>query len=98
VLIIVDMASPYRTLDDLLTAARRNPGKISVAGGALGPPQIAFEMLKRAAKIDMRFMQVPNTTAAITKLALTCSFRHSAELIVIVWRDRLFHLLQILKP
>jgi tripartite-type tricarboxylate transporter receptor subunit TctC len=68
-LIIVDMASPYRTLDDLLTAARRNPGKISVAGGALGPPQIAFEMLKRAAKVDMRFMQVPNTTAAITALS-----------------------------
>ena len=68
-LIVADAASPYHTLGDLLTAARQNPGKITVAAGALGPPQVAFELLKRAAKVDMRFISVPNPTAAITALS-----------------------------
>jgi tripartite-type tricarboxylate transporter receptor subunit TctC len=65
-LFVADASSPYQTLGDLLTAARQNPGKMTVAAGALGPPQVAFELLKRAAKVDMRFMSVTNPTAAIT--------------------------------
>lgn len=68
-LIVTDAASPYHTLSDLLSAARQKPGQISIAAGALGPPQIAFELLKRAAKVDMRFMPVPNTPAAISALS-----------------------------
>jgi tripartite-type tricarboxylate transporter receptor subunit TctC len=68
-LIVADASSPYHTLGDLLSAARQNPGKMSVAAGALGPPQVAFELLKRAAKVDMRFMSVPNPAAAITALS-----------------------------
>jgi tripartite-type tricarboxylate transporter receptor subunit TctC len=66
-LIVVDAASPYRTLDDLLAAARDKPGQVVVTGG-LGLPQIAVEMLKGAAKVDIKFAPAANA-AAITALA-----------------------------
>jgi tripartite-type tricarboxylate transporter receptor subunit TctC len=67
--IVVNSASPYRTLADLLNAARAEPGEFTLAG--LGPAnaiQIAFEMLKRAAKIDMTFVPYPGTTPAVNAL------------------------------
>jgi tripartite-type tricarboxylate transporter receptor subunit TctC len=60
-LVIVDAASPYRTLGDLLTATRNKPGQVTISSNPLGPPQIGFEMLKRAAKVDIGF--VPSTPA-----------------------------------
>src|ERR1700730_6530187 len=52
-LIVVNGASAYRTLSDLLDAARVKPGGLTLAsvgpGGAL---HIASEMLRRAAKVD----------------------------------------------
>jgi len=49
----VNSASPYHTLADLLAAARAQPGALSNASvGPATAQHIAFEMLKRAAKVD----------------------------------------------
>src|SRR5262245_51409811 len=50
-IIVVNSASPYRTLADLLDAARARPGELSMASIGPGSPfQIGLEILKRAAK------------------------------------------------
>jgi tripartite-type tricarboxylate transporter receptor subunit TctC len=67
--IVVNVASPYRTLADLIDAARASPGELTLA--SVGPgtaSQIAFEMLKRAAKVNMTFVPYPGTPPAITAL------------------------------
>jgi tripartite-type tricarboxylate transporter receptor subunit TctC len=55
--IAVNSASPYRTLANLLDAARAKPGDLTLAGG--GQFYIAFEMLRRAAKVEMTFVPYP---------------------------------------
>jgi len=67
--ITVSAASPYRTLGDLVNAARATPGAITMA--SFGPAtafQIAFEMLKRAADVDMTFLSYPGAAPAINAL------------------------------
>lgn len=68
-LIVVNGASPYRTLSDLLDAARAKPGDLTLAsagpGGAL---HIASEMLKRAAKVDMTYVPYLGSSPAISAL------------------------------
>jgi tripartite-type tricarboxylate transporter receptor subunit TctC len=68
-LILVNATSPYRTLADLITAAREKPGAISLA--AVGPgsaSQIAFEMLKREAHVDMTFVPYQGSLPAISAM------------------------------
>jgi tripartite-type tricarboxylate transporter receptor subunit TctC len=67
VLIVVDAASPYRSLGDLLAAAREKPGQIVVAG-TQGPPQIAIELLKRAAKVDIAYTATTGGSAPMDAL------------------------------
>jgi tripartite-type tricarboxylate transporter receptor subunit TctC len=67
VLFIADAAGPFHTLTDLLAGARVKPGQLTVAGLPLGPQQIAFDVLKRAAKVDMAFMAAA-TPAALSGL------------------------------
>ncbi len=65
-LIVVNSASPYRTLAELLDDARRRPGQITMA--SIGPAssfQLGFEMLKRAAKVDMIFVPYPGNGPAL---------------------------------
>ena len=67
--IVVEAGSPYRTLTDLLDAARAYPGDITMA--SVGPgsgSQISVEMLKRAAKVDMTFVPFPGYSPAINAL------------------------------
>jgi tripartite-type tricarboxylate transporter receptor subunit TctC len=67
--IAVNSASPYRTLADLLNAARAKPGELTLA--SLGPQsqyQIAIESLKRAAKVDMTFIPYPGGALALNAL------------------------------
>ena len=52
--IVVNSASPYRTLADLLDAARAKPGELTLAGSGLF--YIAFEMLKHTANLNMTFV------------------------------------------
>jgi tripartite-type tricarboxylate transporter receptor subunit TctC len=67
--IVVKNTSPYRTLADLLDAARARPGSLTLA--SLGPAsatQIAFELLKREAKVDMTFVPFPGIPPALNAL------------------------------
>jgi tripartite-type tricarboxylate transporter receptor subunit TctC len=67
--IVVNTASPYRTLANLLDAARAQPRDFTLA--SFGPAtvhQIAFETLKRAAKVDMTFIPYPGVAPAINAL------------------------------
>src|SRR5262249_50138725 len=64
--IVVNSASPYRTLSALLDDARAKPGQITMA--SIGPAssfQLGFEMLKRAAKVDMTFVPYPGNAPAL---------------------------------
>jgi tripartite-type tricarboxylate transporter receptor subunit TctC len=64
--IVVNSASPYRTLAELLDDARAKPGQITMA--SIGPAssfQLGFEMLKRAAKVDMTFVPYPGNAPAL---------------------------------
>jgi tripartite-type tricarboxylate transporter receptor subunit TctC len=65
----VNAASAYRTLNDLLVAARAKPGELSMAGSgpATGYP-IGFEILERAANIDMAFVPYGGTVPAVGAL------------------------------
>jgi tripartite-type tricarboxylate transporter receptor subunit TctC len=65
-LIVVNSASPYRTLAQLLGDARQKPGQITMA--SIGPGssfQLGFELLKRAAKVDMTFVPYPGNAPAL---------------------------------
>ena len=67
--IAVNSASPYRTLADLLDAARAKPGELALA--SIGPAtayQIAIESLKHAAKVDMTFIPYPGGAPALNAL------------------------------
>jgi tripartite-type tricarboxylate transporter receptor subunit TctC len=67
--IIVNRASPYRTLLELFDAARGAPGKLTLA--SLGPAtaqHIAVESLKRLANVDLSFVPYSGTVPAINAL------------------------------
>jgi tripartite-type tricarboxylate transporter receptor subunit TctC len=67
--IVVNGRSPYRTLADLMGAARTRPGGVSLA--SVGPgsnSHIAFELLKRAAQVDITYVPYPGNGPAINAL------------------------------
>src|SRR5262245_29192514 len=67
--IVVNSASPYRTLPDLVDAARAKPGALSL--GSIGPAtttHIAFEVFKRSADINMTFVPYPGNVPAVDAL------------------------------
>src|SRR5262249_59229295 len=52
-IIVVNAASPYRTLAELLAAARAQPGKLSIASvGPATAQHLGLEMLNRASGAD----------------------------------------------
>ena len=56
IIVVVNSGSPYRTLADWLNAARAKPGSLTLASIPGGLSRIAFEMLKRAASVDIAFI------------------------------------------
>jgi tripartite-type tricarboxylate transporter receptor subunit TctC len=67
--ISVNDESPYRTLANLLDAARARPGDLTLASsGPASPFQIGFEMLKRAADVNMTFIPYPGAAPAVNAL------------------------------
>jgi len=67
--IAVNSASPYRALADLLDAARDTPGKLTLASaGPATATQIASEMLKRAADVDVTFVPYAGAAPAVNAL------------------------------
>jgi len=68
-LIVVNSDSPHHTLGDFIAAAHAHPGALTY--GTLGPAtasQVAFEMLKLAAKVDIMFVPFSGYTPAIQAL------------------------------
>lgn len=67
--LVVNATSPYKTLADLLSAARAKPGELTLASsGPATASFIAFERLKRAAKVDMVFVPFAGVPPAINAL------------------------------
>jgi len=67
--IAVNSASPYHSLEDLMSVARARPGELTLASvGPASLTQIAFEAFKRAAKIDMTFVPYPGIAPAVNAL------------------------------
>ena len=61
--VVVNVASPYRTLRDLVERARAEPGKITFGSGGIGTfPQLATEDL--ASRVGMTLLHVPFRGAA----------------------------------
>jgi tripartite-type tricarboxylate transporter receptor subunit TctC len=68
-LIVINSASPYRTLADLVSAARASPGALTFAStGPATSTQIAFEMLKRVAKVDMIYVPFPGNAPTVNAI------------------------------
>jgi tripartite-type tricarboxylate transporter receptor subunit TctC len=66
---VVNATSPYKSLGDLLAAARDKPGSLTVA--AVGPgtaSHIGVEVLKRAAEVDITFVPYPGNAPALNAL------------------------------
>jgi len=67
--LVVNSASPYRTLDDLIAAARAQPGAVSIASvGPATTQHFAIERLKRLAGIDMTYVPFGGGAPAINAL------------------------------
>jgi tripartite-type tricarboxylate transporter receptor subunit TctC len=67
--VVVNSASPYRTLADLLDAARAKPGDLTLANsGAAGITHIASEMLKGVTKTNITGVPYPGGAPAVNAL------------------------------
>jgi tripartite-type tricarboxylate transporter receptor subunit TctC len=64
--IVVNAASPYRTLKDLLDAARAKPGELTMA--STGIFQIAIEQLKHAAGVNLIYVPFQGNAPASNAL------------------------------
>jgi tripartite-type tricarboxylate transporter receptor subunit TctC len=64
--IVVNKGSPYRSLSDLINAARAKPGELTLASaGPATTHRIGFEMLKRAANVDINNVLYAGTGPAV---------------------------------
>jgi tripartite-type tricarboxylate transporter receptor subunit TctC len=67
--LVVDNASPYHALTDLLAAARSKPDALTMSGvGPASTAQIAFEMLRHAAHVNITFVPYAGSAPAMTAL------------------------------
>jgi tripartite-type tricarboxylate transporter receptor subunit TctC len=68
-ILAVNSDSPYRSLADLVATAHAKPGALTLASLAPATTQhIAYEMLKRAASLDMVHVPYPGGAPAVTAL------------------------------
>ena len=67
--LVVNAGSPLRSLDDLVKAARAQPGKLTYSSGGNGSAaNIAFEYLKLRAKFPMLHIPYKGTAPSVTDL------------------------------
>ena len=67
--IVVNSASPYRTLADLVIAARSKPGDLTIASiGPASNQHMAIEMLKRMANIDLTYAPYSGSAPTVNAL------------------------------
>ncbi len=68
-MIAVGADSPYRTLDDLIAAARESPGTITISdSGLLGNPHLMVLMLEEAAGVDFASVHFDGGAPSVTAL------------------------------
>ena len=86
--IVVNSASPYKTLKEWLDAARAKPGELSHASvGPASPQHIAFEQLKLMAKVNITFVPFNGNTPALNALlgghvgSVMSNYSEAAELV-----------------
>src|SRR5271167_3760348 len=81
--IVVNKTAPYRTLTELITAARAKPGEVTIASvGPATTQHIGIEQLKHAANIDMTYIPYTGNAPAINALLgghVTAVFANFAE-------------------
>ena len=66
-LLLVNPSSPYKSVSDLLAAARKDPGKLNFGSGS-SSSRVASEMLKQMAGVDMVNVPYKSNPMAITDL------------------------------
>ena len=67
--IAVNSASPYRTLAELMSAARSKPGDVTMASiGPASNQHIAIEKLKRSSNINLSHVPYPGSAPAVNAL------------------------------
>jgi tripartite-type tricarboxylate transporter receptor subunit TctC len=67
--LVVQGSSPYKTIADLIAAARAKPGELAFASGGPGSSlHIAIEVLRRAADININYVPYGGTAPAINTL------------------------------
>jgi tripartite-type tricarboxylate transporter receptor subunit TctC len=66
--VVVSGTSRYRTLADLLSAARSAADVTMASFGPTGSSHIAVEMLKLAANVNMKYIPYPSQVAAVNAL------------------------------
>jgi tripartite-type tricarboxylate transporter receptor subunit TctC len=68
-LLVVNSASPYRTLADVVVEARAKPGVLTLASAGPGTSfQIWTEVLKREANINLNYVPYPGDPPAVNAL------------------------------
>jgi tripartite-type tricarboxylate transporter receptor subunit TctC len=68
-LLVVNSDSPYRTLDDLLDAARLQPNELTLASaGPVSNNHIALETLMHLANVKMTYIPYEGSTPAVNAL------------------------------
>jgi tripartite-type tricarboxylate transporter receptor subunit TctC len=68
IVLVVDSASPYNTFNDFITTARAKPGELSVAGAPASSLQVFYEVIKRAANVNLVYVPFAGTAPAINAL------------------------------
>ena len=67
--LVVQASAPYRSMQDLIAAAKEKPGQISFAsGGPATSLHIAIEVLRRATGIDVNYVPYGGSLPAINAL------------------------------
>jgi len=67
-ILAVNKASPFRTLGDLVAAARAQPNRLTIASSSGAALQVTYEMLRQQAHFTMTFVSYPGTPPAVTAL------------------------------
>lgn len=66
-IITIHPSMPFRTMRELVTFARRNPGKLSYASGLVGTsPQLSMELVKLMEKIEIVNIPYKNAAQGVT--------------------------------
>ena len=68
-LMLVNPATPYKTLADLLDGARQKPGELTVASaGPASSPHVGIERIKHDAKVDFTYVPYKGSGPALNAL------------------------------